>query len=41
MRMLAERVLEMDREMYVCFIDWEKAFDRVRWNILLKILKDI
>uniref|UniRef100_A0A8D8UAM4 Craniofacial development protein 2 n=1 Tax=Cacopsylla melanoneura TaxID=428564 RepID=A0A8D8UAM4_9HEMI len=40
-RMLAERLMDVNRDMYVCFIDWEKAFDRVNWNILMKILKDI
>jgi len=29
MRIIAERNLEIDEEMCVCFIDWQKAFDRV------------
>lgn len=41
MRMLAERFVSVDREICVCFLDWEKAFDRVNWNSLLPILKDI
>uniref|UniRef100_A0A8D8WNZ2 Craniofacial development protein 2 n=1 Tax=Cacopsylla melanoneura TaxID=428564 RepID=A0A8D8WNZ2_9HEMI len=40
-RMLSEKMLEFNKELYVCFVDWEKAFDRVDWNILLKVLKDI
>ena len=41
MRMLTERVLELNREICVCFIDYEKAFDMVRWDILLDLLKEI
>src|SRR6218665_3820086 len=42
MRMLCERSLEHDNELYICFVDFEKAFDRVKWtklwhNILKKI----
>jgi hypothetical protein len=41
LRMLVERTLEHDGEIYVCFVDFEKAFDRVNWVKMLKILKDI
>ena len=34
MRMLGGRMLEVNREMYVWFIDWVKAFNRIDWNIL-------
>ena len=27
--------LRMDEELYVCFIDWQKAFDRVNWTKLM------
>ncbi|KAI5728388.1 hypothetical protein M8J77_014772 [Diaphorina citri] len=40
-RMLSERILDVNRELYVCFVDWEKAFDRVNWNILLRVLREI
>lgn len=40
-RMLSERILDVNKELYICFIDWEKAFDRVNWNILMKIMKEI
>ena len=29
MRIILERTLEIDEELCVCFIDWQKAFDRV------------
>jgi hypothetical protein len=32
MRIIAERTLEIDEELCVCFIDWQKAFDRVNWT---------
>ena len=41
MRIIAERTLEMDEELCVCFIDWQKAFDRVKWIKLMQILKRI
>jgi hypothetical protein len=39
MRIIAERTLELDEELYVYFIDWQKAFDRVNWTKLMQILK--
>ena len=41
MRIIAERTLEIDEEMCVCFIDWQKAFDRVNWTKLMQILNRI
>uniref|UniRef100_A0A8D8S3W4 Craniofacial development protein 2 n=1 Tax=Cacopsylla melanoneura TaxID=428564 RepID=A0A8D8S3W4_9HEMI len=41
LRMLGERVLEVNREIFVSFVDWEKAFDRVDWRILMRILRDV
>jgi len=38
MRIIAERTLEIDG-LYVCFVDWQKAFDRVNWTKLMQILK--
>ena len=32
MRIIAERNLEIDEELCVCFIDWQKAFDGVNWT---------
>ena len=41
LRTMAERVIEKQRKLVVCFIDYEKAFDRVRHEDLIEILKDI
>ena len=41
MRIIAERTLEIGEELCVCFIDWQKAFDRVNWTKLMQILKRI
>jgi len=37
MRIISERTLEVDEDL--CFIDWQKAFDHINWNKLMKILK--
>ena len=41
MRIIAERTMEIDEELCVCFIDWQKAFDCVNWTKLMQILKII
>jgi len=41
MRMLSERSLDHDNELFVCFVDFEKAFDRVNWTKLLNIMAKI
>ena len=41
LRMLAERAVEMQKDMYVCFIDYEKAFDRVKHGELINMLERI
>jgi len=41
LRIILERTLEIDEELSVCFIDWQKAFDRVNWTKLMQILKEI
>src|SRR3981081_3989932 len=40
-RMLCERSLELDNEVFSCFVDFEKAFDRVNWVKMMDILKII
>jgi len=32
LRVVSERTMEIDAELRVCFIDWQKAFDRVNWT---------
>lgn len=39
--MLFERSIELGNEVSVCFVSYDKAFDRVNWVKLLKILKRI
>jgi len=42
MRVLYEGSLEYNKKVqYVCFVDYEKAFDRVDWTKLLEILCNI
>ena len=40
-RTLQERCLEHDQDVYVCYVDFEKAFDRVNWLIQMETLKNI
>ena len=40
LRIISERTLEIDEELSVCFVDWQKAFDRVNWTKLMQILKE-
>lgn len=39
LRTIAERRLNMNRNTYMGFIDLEKAFDTVNWNLLMTTLK--
>jgi hypothetical protein len=32
LRIISERTLETDNELYACFIDWQKAFDDVKMD---------
>ena len=41
MRIIRKRSLEHDQEVNICFVDFEKAFDRIRWDKLMEILKKI
>ena len=41
MRILAERSIEHGQELFVSFMDFEKAFDRVKWEKLMEILKSV
>jgi hypothetical protein len=41
LRTLAERSLEFGQSVYICFVDYEKAFDRVDWKKLMSILRKL
>ena len=41
LRIISELTLEIDEELSVCFIDLQKAFDRVNWTKLMQIIKEI
>ena len=41
MRCPSERSIEFNHDLHVCFIDYEKAFDRVNWRKLIEILHNI
>ena len=40
LRIILERTLDIDDELNVCFIDWQKAFDRVNGTKLMQIIKE-
>jgi hypothetical protein len=39
LRIISERTLDIGEEIFVCFIDWQKAFYRIKWTKLMDILK--
>src|SRR5437867_12483701 len=41
MTTLCERSLECGNEVYICFVDFEKAFDRVNWIKMFEIMKSL
>jgi hypothetical protein len=41
MRVICERSLEHGNDVFICFVDFEKAFDRINWVMMLKILRNI
>jgi len=40
LRIISERNLETEEKLSVCFIDRQKAFDRVNWTKLMQILRE-
>jgi len=40
LRVISERSLDIDDKFCACFVDWQKAFDRVNWTKLMQILKE-
>ena len=41
LRTLIERSIEKQKDIYLCFIDYTKAFDKVKHDELIKMLEDI
>ena len=41
LRMLSERAIEMQQDIYLCFIDYSKAFDKVKHETLLEMLQSL
>ena len=41
MRELYERNMEHGNKVYICFVDFEKAFDRVNWIRMMEALKSL
>jgi len=41
MRMIFEKSLEFGNNVYICFVDFKKAFDRVNWEKMMKVLQSI
>ncbi len=41
LRMISERCIEMQKDVYICFIDYAKAFDKVQHEQLFNILQGL
>ena len=41
LRMLSERAIEVQRDLYICFVDFTKAFDKVKHKEMIKMLEKI
>jgi hypothetical protein len=41
LRMLGERAIEMQQDLYLCFIDYQKAFDNVKHDELFEVLEEV
>lgn len=41
LRLIAEESMRVNKALFVAFVDLQKAFDNVNWNLMMKILKDI
>ena len=38
--MISEQAMEIDEVLCACFVDWQEAFDRVKWNKLMQIINE-
>jgi len=41
MRMLCEKVLDHGKEVFICFVDYEKVLDRMNWVKMMDTLKQL
>ena len=41
LRTICERAIEHQNDLYMCFIDYSKAFDRVHHGLLFDMLQDL
>jgi hypothetical protein len=41
LRIISERTLDICEEICVRFIDWQKAFDHIKWTKLIEILRTL
>ena len=41
LKMICERSMEHGNDVYICFVDFEKAFDRVNWVKMMKVLTSL
>jgi len=41
LRVMGERSLQHGKDLRICFVDYEKVFDRVDWRKMMWMLKDI
>ena len=41
LRMVMKRAVEKQNELFICFVDFEKAFDRIRHGLLMKCLIEL
>ena len=41
LRMISERYIEMKKDIYICFIDYVKAFDKVKHEVLFQQLEQL
>src|SRR6478609_8615608 len=41
MRMICERSLEFGNNVHICIVDFEKTFDSVNWEKMMKVLQSI
>ena len=39
--MICEKSLEFGNNAHICFVDFEKAVDRVNWEKIMKVLQSI